>query len=50
MIVFLQCAAGHDLTAEDAFIYRSNGSRDCRLCAFGKGGPHRPRRDLDRRM
>ena len=26
------CANGHDLTAEDAFIYSSTGLRSCRQC------------------
>jgi len=27
-----QCANGHDLTVEDAFIYSSTGLRSCRAC------------------
>ena len=27
-----QCANGHDLTVEDAFVYSSTGLRSCRQC------------------
>ena len=27
------CAKGHDLTDENAWLYRSNNHRECRLCA-----------------
>ena len=30
--MFTTCANGHDLTVDNAFIYKSNGSRECREC------------------
>lgn len=36
MNVFSKCGEGHDLTGEDAFIYRNGGQRECRECAIRK--------------
>lgn len=31
-MIWKECSKGHDLTVEDAWIYRSSGMRDCRQC------------------
>lgn len=31
-MIFTTCAEGHDLTVAGAFIYKSNGQRECREC------------------
>lgn len=38
MSVFTKCAKGHDLTIQDAYLYSSNGHRQCRECAKANGG------------
>lgn len=30
--MFTECAKGHDLTQPGAYIYKSNGQRECRAC------------------
>lgn len=32
MSVFTRCENGHDLTQENAYVYKSNGNRACREC------------------
>jgi hypothetical protein len=41
--MFATCQKGHDLTAENAYLYTASGLRECRLCAIdhGKGKPKR---------
>jgi hypothetical protein len=34
MSPFTTCEKGHDLTEEGAFMYRTNGARECRKCAY----------------
>jgi hypothetical protein len=37
------CAKGHDLTAENAWLYRSNNHRECRQCAQNITKPQKRR-------
>lgn len=29
-----KCSNGHDLTANNAYVYRNDGKRECRECAI----------------
>lgn len=35
---FSHCAAGHDLTEPDAYVYLGGGARHCRQCAIAAKG------------
>jgi hypothetical protein len=37
------CSKGHDLTAENAWLYRSSNQRECRLCAQNITKPQKRR-------
>lgn len=34
MMIWETCVKGHDLTAEDAWLYRASGIRECRQCVL----------------
>jgi len=44
------CSRGHDLTAPEAWLYRSSGNRECRVCAVERRGKGRRKVRNDRKL